>query len=77
MATSIILVCAQGIALAYKRARSSPAKVTRLAPRGFDLDDLVKVLPHVIYQLERADVDLVRSALPTHFAATLARRHVS
>ncbi len=42
----------------------------------FTADDLVKVLPHVIYQLESADVDLVRSALPTHFAATLARRHV-
>lgn len=42
----------------------------------FTADDLVKVLPQVIYQLESADVDLVRSALPTHFAATLARRHV-
>ncbi len=42
----------------------------------FTADDLVKVLPHVIYQLESADVDLVRSALPTHFATTLARRHV-
>jgi len=30
----------------------------------------------VIYHLESADVDLVRSALPTHFATTLARRHV-
>jgi len=39
MATSIILVCAQGIALAYKRARSSPAKVTRLAPCGFQWVD--------------------------------------
>lgn len=29
--TSIILVCAQGIALANKRARSSPAKVASLA----------------------------------------------
>ena len=42
----------------------------------FTADDLAKVLPHVIYQLESADVDLVRSAMPTHFATTLARRHV-
>ena len=39
-------------------------------------DDLADVLPHVVYHLESADVDLVRSALPTHFATTLARRHV-
>ncbi|MEM9810809.1 MAG: asparagine synthase-related protein, partial [Pseudomonadota bacterium] len=32
--------------------------------------------PHVIYHLESADVDLVRSAVPTHFAAVLARQHV-
>lgn len=38
--------------------------------------DLAAVLPHVVYHLESADVDLVRSALPTHFATTLARRHV-
>ena len=42
----------------------------------FTADELAKVLPHVIYHLESADVDLVRSALPTHFATTLARRHV-
>jgi len=42
----------------------------------FAPEDLVEVLPHVIYHLESADVDLVRSALPTHFATTLARRHV-
>jgi asparagine synthase (glutamine-hydrolysing) len=42
----------------------------------FDADDLVRVLPHVIYHLESADIDLVRSAMPTHFATTLARRHV-
>lgn len=42
----------------------------------FTADDLAKVLPHVVYHLESADVDLVRSAMPTHFAATLARRHV-
>ncbi len=42
----------------------------------FTADDLAEVLPHVIYHLESADIDLVRSALPTHFATTLARRHV-
>jgi len=42
----------------------------------FTAEDLAKVLPHVIYHLESADVDLVRSAMPTHFATTLARRHV-
>jgi asparagine synthase (glutamine-hydrolysing) len=42
----------------------------------FTAADLARALPHVIYHLESADVDLVRSALPTHFATTLARRHV-
>ena len=42
----------------------------------FTAGDLADALPHVLYHLESADVDLVRSALPTHFATTLARRHV-
>jgi asparagine synthase (glutamine-hydrolysing) len=42
----------------------------------FAADDLARALPHVIYHLESADVDLVRSAIPTHFATTLARQHV-
>lgn len=42
----------------------------------FTEDDIAECLPHVIYHLESADVDLVRSAVPTHFATTLARRHV-
>jgi asparagine synthase (glutamine-hydrolysing) len=42
----------------------------------FTADDLADSLPHVIYHLESADVDLVRSAVPTHFATTLARQHV-
>ncbi len=42
----------------------------------FTAEDLAGILPHVIYHLESADIDLVRSALPTHFATTLARRHV-
>jgi len=43
---------------------------------AFTEDDIVEVLPHVIYHLESADVDLVRSAVPTHFATKLARQHV-
>ena len=42
----------------------------------FTADDLARALPHVIYHLESADVDLVRSAIPTHFATKLARQHV-
>ncbi len=42
----------------------------------FDAADVAAALPHAIYHLESADVDVVRSALPTHFAAVLARRHV-
>ncbi len=42
----------------------------------FTADDLARVLPHVIKHLESVDIDLVRSAMPTHFAAMLARRHV-
>lgn len=43
---------------------------------AFTAHDVAEVLPHVIYHLESADVDLVRSAIPTHFAAKLARAHV-
>lgn len=43
---------------------------------AFTENDIVDVLPHVLYHLESADVDLVRSAVPTHFATTLARQHV-
>ncbi|MDX1540562.1 MAG: asparagine synthase-related protein [Geminicoccaceae bacterium] len=43
---------------------------------AFTAEDLAGALPHVIYHLESADVDLVRSALPTHFATALAARHV-
>ena len=42
----------------------------------FTADDLVENLDHVIYHLESADIDLVRSAIPTLFAARLARQHV-
>jgi asparagine synthase (glutamine-hydrolysing) len=42
----------------------------------FTGQDLIDNLAHVIYHLESADVDLVRSAIPTLFAARLARRDV-
>lgn len=42
----------------------------------FTADDLMRILPHVIYHLESADVDVVPSALPTHFVSKLARRYV-
>ncbi len=43
---------------------------------AFTADDIVENLSHVIYHLESADVDLVRSAIPTLFVARLARRAV-
>jgi asparagine synthase (glutamine-hydrolysing) len=42
----------------------------------FTACDLVENLSHVIYHLESADIDLVRSAIPTLFAARLARQEV-
>jgi asparagine synthase (glutamine-hydrolysing) len=42
----------------------------------FTARDLAEALPMVIYHLESADIDLVRSAVPTHFAAKLAREHL-
>jgi asparagine synthase (glutamine-hydrolysing) len=44
--------------------------------RASTAKEVAEILPHVIYHLESADVDLVRSAVPTHFAAKLARQHV-
>ena len=44
--------------------------------RVFTADDLAANLSHVVYHLESADVDLVRSAVPTLFAARLAREQV-
>lgn len=43
---------------------------------SFSAQDIAENLSHVIYHLESADADLVRSAVPTLFAARLARRHV-
>ena len=43
---------------------------------AFTAADVLEALPHVVYHLESADVDLVRSAVPTLFAARLARREV-
>jgi asparagine synthase (glutamine-hydrolysing) len=42
----------------------------------FTAADVAAALPHVVYHLESADVDLVRSAIPTLFAARLARAEV-
>jgi asparagine synthase (glutamine-hydrolysing) len=42
----------------------------------FTPEDVAENLAHVIYHLESADVDLVRSAIPTLFAARLAREDV-
>ncbi len=42
----------------------------------FTAEDIAASLKHIIYHLESADVDLVRSAIPNHFAARMARRHV-
>lgn len=42
----------------------------------FSAEDIAGAFEEVIYHLENPDVDLVRSAVPTHFAALLARRHV-
>ncbi len=44
--------------------------------RTFTPRDVAEALPHVVYHLESADVDLVRSAVPTLFAARLARERV-
>lgn len=44
--------------------------------RAFTAEEVAEVLPQVVYHLESADVDLVRSAVPTHFAAKLAREKV-
>ncbi len=42
----------------------------------FTVQDVADLLPDVIYHLESADIDLVRSAIPTLFAARLARTQV-
>ncbi|WP_306117820.1 MULTISPECIES: asparagine synthase (glutamine-hydrolyzing) [unclassified Roseitalea] len=46
------------------------------AEYAFTAEDVAANLGHVIYHLESADVDLVRSAIPTLFAARLARQKV-
>lgn len=42
----------------------------------FTAEEIAGAFDEVIYHLESPDVDLVRSAVPTHFAALLASRHV-
>lgn len=43
---------------------------------AYDVEDLEAALPTVIAHLESFDPALVRSAIPTYFAARLARQHV-
>ncbi|MFQ5826469.1 MAG: asparagine synthase B [Dehalococcoidia bacterium] len=42
----------------------------------YTLDEVLEVLPRVIYHLESFDPALVRSAIPTYFVSRLAREHV-
>lgn len=39
-------------------------------------DEVLRLLPSIIYHLESFDQDLVRSAIPTYFTARLAAEHV-
>jgi asparagine synthase (glutamine-hydrolysing) len=39
-------------------------------------DEVVRLMPKIIYHLESYDQDLVRSAIPTYFTARLAAEHV-
>jgi asparagine synthase (glutamine-hydrolysing) len=39
-------------------------------------EEVVRLLPKIIYHLESYDQDLVRSAIPTYFTARLAAEHV-
>ena len=42
----------------------------------YSFDEMVEVLPEVIYHLESFDAALVRSAIPNYFLAKLASQHV-
>lgn len=42
----------------------------------YSLDEMVSVLPEVIYHLESYDAPLIRSAIPNYFLAKLASEHV-
>lgn len=42
----------------------------------YDFQEMLDVLPQVIYHLESFDAALVRSAIPNYFLARLASRHV-
>ncbi|MFC1491973.1 asparagine synthase B [Nitrospinota bacterium] len=44
--------------------------------RVFSPGDIVEALPSIIYHLESDDIDLVRSAIPCHFASKLASEHL-
>jgi asparagine synthase (glutamine-hydrolysing) len=49
---------------------------TRHQVYQYDLDEMLRVLPEVIYHLESFDAALVRSAIPNYFLARLAADHV-
>jgi asparagine synthase (glutamine-hydrolysing) len=42
----------------------------------YDIKEVLKILPEVIFHLESFDPALVRSAIPTYFVSRLAREHV-
>lgn len=42
----------------------------------YTMEDVLEILPTVIYHLESYDAPLVRSAIPTYFVSRLARRYV-
>ncbi len=42
----------------------------------YTIDEMLDILPTVIYYLESYDAPLVRSAIPTYFVSRLARRYV-
>ena len=49
---------------------------TKHYERLYNLDDMLEVLPNVIYHLESYDAALVRSAVPNYILAKLASEHV-
>jgi asparagine synthase (glutamine-hydrolysing) len=49
---------------------------TRHHEHEYTLDEMLSVLPEVIYHLESYDAALVRSAIPNYFLARLASKHV-
>jgi asparagine synthase (glutamine-hydrolysing) len=61
--------------LAFARKTADHLK-TRHFEVVYDLDDMLEVLPRVIYHLESFDAPLVRSSVANYLVAGLAARHV-